>query len=233
MRSGTLEVKFMATRINLVEDERNLNNVLTSYLEKEGWEVRSFTNGSDAFDEIDDTPDIWILDIMLPGIDGFELLREIRKRDSVIPVIFISARDKDIDRVVGLEMGSDDYMPKPFLPRELVIRVKKILDRVRHSEGVITIPPYKIDEARRTVIEETNDESRAIELTSMEFDLLLLFVNGRGKPFSRDQILDKVWGYDHYGSDRAVDDLVRRLRKKMPEFKIETVYGFGYKSVNI
>jgi len=151
----------------------------------------------------------------------------------VIPVIFISARDKDIDRVVGLEMGSDDYMPKPFLPRELVIRVKKILNRVRRSEGVITIPPYKIDEARRTVIEETNDESRAIELTSMEFDLLLLFVNGRGKPFSRDQILDKVWGYDHYGSDRAVDDLVRRLRKKMPEFKIETVYGFGYKSVNI
>ncbi len=223
----------MATRINLVEDERNLNNVLTSYLEKEGWEVRSFTNGSDAFDEIDDTPDIWILDIMLPGIDGFELLREIRKRDSVIPVIFISARDKDIDRVVGLEMGSDDYMPKPFLPRELVIRVKKILNRVRRSEGVIAIPPYKIDEARRTVIEETNDESRAIELTSMEFDLLLLFVNGRGKPFSRDQILDKVWGYDHYGSDRAVDDLVRRLRKKMPEFKIETVYGFGYKSVNI
>ncbi len=224
----------MATRINLVEDERNLNNVLTSYLEKEGWEVRSFTNGNDAFDEIDDTPDIWILDIMLPGIDGFELLREIRKRDSVIPVIFISARDKDIDRVVGLEMGSDDYMPKPFLPRELVIRVKKILNRVRRSEGVITtIPPYKIDEARRTVIEETNDESRAIELTSMEFDLLLLFVNGRGKPFSRDQILDKVWGYDHYGSDRAVDDLVRRLRKKMPEFKIETVYGFGYKSVNI
>ncbi|MDD3461265.1 MAG: response regulator transcription factor [Mesotoga sp.] len=223
----------MATRINLVEDERNLNNVLTSYLEKEGWEVRSFTNGNDAFDEIDDTPDIWILDIMLPGIDGFELLREIRKRDSVIPVIFISARDKDIDRVVGLEMGSDDYMPKPFLPRELVIRVKKILNRVRRSEGVIAIPPYKIDEARRTVIEETNDESRAIELTSMEFDLLLLFVNGRGKPFSRDQILDKVWGYDHYGSDRAVDDLVRRLRKKMPEFKIETVYGFGYKSVNI
>jgi two-component system response regulator CssR len=94
--------------------------------------------------------------------------------------------------------------------------VKKILNRVRRSEGVITIPPYKIDEARRTVIEETNDESRAIELTSMEFDLLLLFVNGRGKPFSRDQILDKVWGYDHYGSDRAVDDLVRRLRKKMP-----------------
>jgi len=224
----------MGTRINLVEDEKNLNSVLTSYLEKEGWEVKSFKNGSDAFDEIDDSPDVWILDIMLPGIDGFELLREIRKRDSMIPVIFISARDKDIDRVVGLEMGSDDYLSKPFLPRELVIRVKKILERVHHSGGIIPVPPYKIDEARRTVTEEIDEnQSQLIELTSMEFDLLLLFVNGKGKPFSRDQILDRVWGYDHYGSDRAVDDLVRRLRKKMPHFKIETVYGFGYKSVNI
>lgn len=224
----------MGTRINLVEDEKNLNSVLTSYLEKEGWEVKSFKNGSDAFDEIDDSPDIWILDIMLPGIDGFELLREIRKRDSMIPVIFISARDKDIDRVIGLEMGSDDYLPKPFLPRELVIRVKKILERIHHSGGIIHVPPYKIDEARRTVTEEIDEnQSQLIELTSMEFDLLLLFVNGKGKPFSRDQILDRVWGYDHYGSDRAVDDLVRRLRKKMPHFKIETVYGFGYKSVNI
>ncbi|MGC9322716.1 MAG: response regulator transcription factor [Kosmotogaceae bacterium] len=224
----------MGTRINLVEDEKNLNSVLTSYLEKEGWELKSFKNGSDAFDEIDDSPDIWILDIMLPGIDGFELLREIRKRDSMIPVIFISARDKDIDRVIGLEMGSDDYLPKPFLPRELVIRVKKILERVHHSGGIISVPPYKIDEARRTVTEEIDEsQSKLIELTSMEFDLLLLFINGKGKPFSRDQILDRVWGYDHYGSDRAVDDLVRRLRKKMPHFKIETVYGFGYKSVNI
>ncbi|PZC53145.1 MULTISPECIES: response regulator transcription factor [unclassified Mesotoga] len=224
----------MGTRINLVEDEKNLNSVLTSYLEKEGWEVKSFKNGSDAFDEIDDSPDIWILDIMLPGIDGFELLREIRKRDSMIPVIFISARDKDIDRVIGLEMGSDDYLAKPFLPRELVIRVKKILERVHHSGGIIFVPPYKIDEARRTVTEEIDEsQSKLIELTSMEFDLLLLFINGKGKPFSRDQILDRVWGYDHYGSDRAVDDLVRRLRKKMPHFKIETVYGFGYKSVNI
>lgn len=224
----------MGTRINLVEDEKNLNSVLTSYLEKEGWEVKSFKNGSDAFDEIDDSPDIWILDIMLPGIDGFELLREIRKRDSMIPVIFISARDKDIDRVIGLEMGSDDYLAKPFLPRELVIRVKKILERVHHSGGIISVPPYKIDEARRTVTEEIDEsQSKLIELTSMEFDLLLLFINGKGKPFSRDQILDRVWGYDHYGSDRAVDDLVRRLRKKMPHFKIETVYGFGYKSVSI
>jgi two-component system response regulator CssR len=224
----------MSIRINLVEDEKSLNDVLTSYLQREGWEVKSFYTGGDAFEEIDDRPDLWILDIMLPGVDGFELLREIRSRNSTMPVIFISARDKDIDRVIGLEMGSDDYMPKPFLPRELVIRVKKILERVQTTGELVSIPPYTIDESKRKVTVESAPGTQAeIELTSMEFDLLMLFVQGRGKPFSRDQILDKIWGYDHYGSDRAVDDLVRRLRRKMPDFKIETIYGFGYKGVDI
>jgi two-component system response regulator CssR len=224
----------MKIKINLVEDEKNLNIVLTSYLEKEGWEVRTFENGMKAYEEIESDTDLWILDIMLPGMDGFELLREIRKRDSMVPVIFISARDKDIDRVVGLEMGSDDYMPKPFLPRELVIRVKKILGRVHRSGGLIEISPYIIDEGRRTVRQNVDEgDSKIIDLTSMEFDLLLLFIHGRGKPFTRDQILDKIWGYDHYGSDRAVDDLVRRLRMKMPHFKIETIYGYGYKSISL
>jgi len=224
----------MKIKINLVEDEKNLNIVLTSYLEKEGWEVRTFENGMKAYEEIESDTDLWILDIMLPGMDGFELLREIRKRDSMVPVIFISARDKDIDRVVGLEMGSDDYMPKPFLPRELVIRVKKILGRVHRSGGLIEISPYIIDEGRRTVRQNADEgDSKIIDLTSMEFDLLLLFIHSRGKPFTRDQILDKIWGYDHYGSDRAVDDLVRRLRMKMPHFKIETIYGYGYKSISL
>lgn len=141
----------MSIRINLVEDEKSLNDVLTSYLQREGWEVKSFYNGGDAFEEIDDRPDLWILDIMLPGVDGFELLREIRSRNSTMPVIFISARDKDIDRVIGLEMGSDDYMPKPFLPRELVIRVKKILERVQTTGELVSIPPYTIDESKRKV----------------------------------------------------------------------------------
>lgn len=224
----------MKIKINLVEDEKNLNVVLTSYLEKEGWEVRTFENGMKAYEEIESDTDLWILDIMLPGMDGFELLREIRKRDSMVPVIFISARDKDIDRVVGLEMGSDDYMPKPFLPRELVIRVKKILGRVHRSGGLIEISPYIIDEGRRTVRQNADEgDAKVIDLTSMEFDLLLLFIHSRGKPFTRDQILDKIWGYDHYGSDRAVDDLVRRLRMKMPRFKIETIYGYGYKSISL
>ncbi len=218
-------------RIYLVEDEKSLNDVLTSYLEKEGWEVKSFLDGNEALEEVDDSPDLWILDIMLPGVDGFELLREIKKLDRTTPVIFISARDKDIDRVVGLEMGSDDYMPKPFLPRELVIRVRKILDRIHHAGEIISCPPYTIDEDRRVVSLEDGVKVENIELTSMEFELLLLFVKGRGKSFSREQILDRIWGNDHFGSDRAVDDLVRRLRRKMPEFKIETVYGFGYKSV--
>lgn len=225
----------MAIRINLVEDEKSLNDVLTSYLVKEGWDVKPFHDGTSAMEKVEDRPDLWVLDIMLPGVDGYELIKEIKNCNPDIPVIFISARDKDIDRVVGLEMGSDDYLGKPFLPRELVIRIKKILERNQKKRSEpYNIPPYRIDEDRRTVlyVEPGKDDSK-IELTSMEFDLLLLFVKSGGKPFSREQILNHIWGYDYYGNDRAVDDLVRRLRKKMPYFKIETLYGYGYKSVKV
>lgn len=225
----------MSIRINLVEDEKSLNDVLTSYLVKEGWNVQSFYDGTSVMGKVEDRPDIWVLDIMLPGIDGYELIKEIKKFNPDIPVIFISARDKEIDRVLGLEMGSDDYLSKPFLPRELVIRIKRIIERnLKKGSEPYFILPYKIDETRRIVLccEEGKTET-LIELTSMEFDLLLLFVKSGGKPFSREQILNHIWGYDYYGNDRAVDDLVRRLRKKMPLFKIETLYGFGYKSVKI
>ena len=120
----------MSYRIHLVEDEVNLNELLTSYLSKEGWDVVPFLNGETARQAIPERPHLWILDIMLPDIDGYQLLREIKADLEVMPVIFISARDAELDRVIGLEMGSDDYLPKPFLPRELVIRTRKLLDRV-------------------------------------------------------------------------------------------------------
>ncbi len=219
----------MAYRIHLVEDEANLNELLTSYLSKEGWEVTSFLDGETARQAIPARPHLWILDIMLPDIDGYQLLREIKDDLEVMPVIFISARDAELDRVIGLEMGSDDYLPKPFLPRELVIRTRKLLERVytEQPRERLFIPPYIIDEHQRLVL--CNDE--VIDLTSREFDLLLLLAKHPGQAFSREQMLDQIWGLEYVGTDRVVDDLVRRLRKKMPAFKLETIYGHGYRMV--
>ena len=137
----------MRFNVYLAEDEKNLNRVLTAYLVQEGWEVASFHDGAIARDHISDDPHLWILDIMLPGIDGYQLLKEIKAANPRTPVIFISARDADLDRILGLEMGSDDYLAKPFLPRELVVRVKKLLERVYATEGTETgfqYGPYTI-----------------------------------------------------------------------------------------
>ncbi len=216
----------MSFKIYLVEDDNNLNLVLTSYLEKEGWSVSSFLTGEEAKKAISNPPDLWILDIMLPDINGYQLIQEIKLVSPDVPVIFISARDQDIDRVVGLELGSDDYLPKPFLPRELVIRTRNLLERVYGTTSqVLTILPYTIDSGSRTV--KLNNE--LIDLTSKEFDLLIYFVENQGLALSREQILYSIWGDDYFGTDRVVDDLVRRLRKKMPDLNIETIYGFGYR----
>ncbi|WP_416198403.1 MAG: Two-component system, OmpR family, response regulator CssR [Sporanaerobacter sp.] len=216
----------MSFEIYLVEDDKNLNLVLTSYLEKENWKVSSFFTGEEAKKAMATPPDLWILDIMLPDIDGYQLLQEIKLTNPNIPVIFISARDADIDRVLGLELGSDDYLPKPFLPRELVIRTRNLLERTYGSNLQIqNIPPYTIDINSRWV----KLEDQLIDLTSKEFDLLVYFAKNRGLALSREQILQTVWGSDYFGTDRVVDDLVRRLRKKMPLLNIETIYGYGYR----
>lgn len=223
----------MSYFIYLTEDEPNLNQVLATYLRKEGWQVRSFQTGEAARECISEPPHLWILDIMLPDVDGYQLIREIKAAEPDVPVIFISARDADLDRVIGLELGSDDYLAKPFLPRELVIRVRKLLERVygRRTEAASAacypIASYLIDESRRMV----RQGDTAIEVTSKEFDLLLLFVKNQGIAFSREQVLQGVWGEDYFGSDRVVDDLVRRLRKKMPDLRLETMYGYGYRMV--
>ncbi|MDU5082191.1 DNA-binding response regulator [Tissierella sp. P1] len=216
----------MSYRIYLVEDDENLNLVLTSYLKKEGWNVVSFLNGLDAERSISTPPDLWILDIMLPDIDGYQLIKEIKSATPSIPVIFISARDADIDRVVGLELGSDDYLPKPFLPRELVIRARNLLDRFNTNASTISnLSPYAINDNSRVV----KLGEKIIDLTSKEYDLLIYFAKNPSIALSREQILNHVWGNDYFGSDRVVDDLVRRLRKKMPDLDVETVYGYGYR----
>ncbi|MBV7271343.1 response regulator transcription factor [Clostridium sp. PL3] len=218
----------MSYQIYLVEDEENLNHILKSYLEKEEFQVTAFLNGESARGSIDNEPDLWVLDIMLPDIDGFQLLKEIKEKDKNVPIIFISARDKDIDRIIGLEMGSDDYISKPFMPRELVIRVQKLLRRVYNNskgENIIELEDYTIDIEKR-IVRLKDDE---IAMTSREFDLLVLLINKKGGAITREHILNELWGDDYFGSDRVVDDLVRRLRKKLPELKIETIYGHGYR----
>ncbi len=222
----------MSTKIYLVEDEENLNRLLTSYLEKEGWNVKSFLTGNAAQKAIKDSPKLWILDIMLPDIDGYQLIGEIKECSPQVPVIFISARDADLDRIIGLEKGSDDYLAKPFSPRELVIRTKKLLKRVYDDKNIkdrsTTYNSYIIYQDKRLV---TDSNKESIELTSKEFDLLCYFLENMEQALSREQILNNVWDNDYFGTDRVVDDLIRRLRKKLPNLNIETIYGYGYRLV--
>jgi len=214
-------------KIALVEDEIDLNNLIKTYLEKNGYEVISYTKGIDAINNINEEINLWILDIMLAdNISGYDIIKKIRETNNTVPVIFTSARDKDLDKIIGLELGSDDYITKPYSPKELVLRVNNIIKRVyAKNTNVLTYEDYSIDANKRTVKE--NDKE--INLTTLEFDLLYMFINNKNKQFSRDEILNSIWGYNYFGNDRVVDDLVRRLRKKMPLLNINTIYGFGYR----
>ncbi len=215
--------------ICLVEDEESLSNLIKTYLEKEGYEVIQFFTGKDAMNYIGNKANLWILDIMLSDdITGYDIIKEIRAKDTNIPVIFTSARDKDIDKIIGLEMGSDDYLTKPYSTKELVLRVNNLINRIYKDKDMSKLSyydSYVIDINRRSCKE--NDKE--IKLTTLEFDLLLLLLNNKNKTFSREEILTSIWGEDYFGSDRAVDDLVRRLRKKMPKLNVSTVYGYGYR----
>ena len=213
--------------IALVEDEKDLNNLIKTYLEKEGYNVVSYYDGESAIKNISNNIDLWILDIMLgDNISGYDIIKKIREESTMIPVIFTSARDKDLDKIIGLELGSDDYIAKPYSPKELVLRVNNIIRRVYSKEKTkLTYKDYSIDLEKRMVL--VNNTS--INLTTLEFDLLYMFVTNINKSFSRDDILNNIWGENYFGTDRVVDDLVRRLRKKMPELDINTIYGYGYR----
>ncbi len=211
--------------INVVEDEKDLNELVKRYLEKEGYMVNSYLTFDEACSHLDDECDLWILDIMLDDKSGFDLIEEIKERNQNMPVVFMSARDKEFDRIIGLEKGSDDYITKPFSPKELVLRVNNIIKRVYKDDDRIEIDGYVVDEHQRAVYKN----GEAIELTTKEFDLLMLFIRNKGTAFLREQILERVWNDNFYGSDRVVDDTMRRLRKKLPDISIQTIYGFGYR----
>lgn len=213
--------------IALVEDEKDLNNLIKTYLEKEGYNVTSFYNGTTAMENINGDFHLWILDIMLgDDISGYDIIKKLRENNSDVPIIFTSARDKELDKIIGLELGSDDYITKPYSPKELVLRVNNIIKRVyKNDNQKLVYNNYYIDTKKRIVT--LNDKE--INLTTLEYDLLYMFVTNLGKSYSRDEILNVIWGEDYYGADRVVDDLVRRLRKKCPGLNINTIYGYGYR----
>ena len=213
--------------ISIVEDEKDLNELVKRYLEREGDEVRSYLTFDEAsVHSTDEDVHLWILDIMLGDKSGFDLIDEIRACNPDVPVIFMSARDKEFDRIIGLEKGSDDYITKPFSPKELVLRVNNIMRRTyKEDTSRIEVDGYEIDEAQRTVYYQNEQ----IELTTKEFELLMLFVNNRGTAFQREDILTKIWETNYFGSDRVVDDTLRRLRRKLPNLSIRTIYGYGYR----
>lgn len=214
--------------VAFVEDETDLSNLIKTYLETAGYNVVCLTSGRGALNYIGNKVDIWILDIMLgDDISGYDIIKEIRKQNETVPVIFTSARDQDLDKILGLELGSDDYITKPYSSKELVLRVNNIIKRVYKNENnnLIKYDIYTIDTDKRKV----SEDNKEIKLTTLEFDLLLLFLKNKDKCFKREEILEAVWGSDYFGSDRVVDDLIRRLRKKVPNINISAIYGFGYR----
>ena len=221
-------------RILVVDDEVNIIDLVRLYLERDGFQVEAAEDGAQALEKIRSlAPDLVILDIMLPEVDGFEVCRRVRN-ESDVPIIMLTARDEDIDKIVGLELGADDYLTKPFNPRELAARVKAILRRTERSPQVdsrpVVIGNVSIDPARR----EVTVAGEAVDLRAKEFDLLLTFAEHKGIVLSREQLLKLVWGFDFYGQTRTVDVHVAHLRKRLTKsnIHIETVTGVGYKLVD-
>ncbi len=220
-------------RILLVEDEPDIAEVLRYNLEKEGFEVDVETRGDSALERIQsDPPDLLVLDLMLPGVDGLEIARTLQRdrRTSDLPVVMLTARGEEVDRIVGLELGADDYISKPFSPREVVLRIKAILKRTHHapeSGAVLQIGDLRIDgEAHRLEV-----RGKEVVLTATEFRLLRLLMERAGRVQTRGQLLSDVWGYAEDIDSRTVDTHVRRLRKKLgrESERIETVIGVGYR----
>jgi DNA-binding response OmpR family regulator len=233
-----------AKRILIVEDDKNISHLIQYNLEKEGYICVIASKGEDALTTLNKKDiDLIILDIMLPGIDGFDVCRKIKQTDKIknIPVIMLTAKGEEIDRVVGLELGADDYIVKPFSPRELILRVKAILRRGNSSEqkkDTLTIENITIDTAKHkvTIAEKSKNKNKdakevEIELTPMEFKLLLTLSERRGRVQSREKLLSDVWNTDVDIDTRTVDTHIKRLREKLriTGDLIETVHGIGYR----
>jgi len=222
--------------IYVVDDEIRIRELIKSYLENEGYRVVTFGNGEEALDSFRSNPSqMLIIDIMMPKMNGYDLCREVRKI-SKIPIIMVSAKDDEIDRILGLELGSDDYISKPFSPRELVVRVRNIFRRIEDKTSIDPIENKRVNICDITIL---FDERRVlkddieVKLTSKEYELFLYLVQNKNKVFNREQLITNVWGYDYIGDTRTIDDLVKRIRKKLQDMnskiQITTVWGYGYK----
>jgi len=219
----------------VVDDEPNIIELARLYLEREGFHVKSAGDGRAALREVENLrPALLVLDLMLPEVDGFEVCRRLRAGNNPIPILIVTARDDDVDKILGLEMGADDYLTKPFNPRELVARVKAILRRGELREphieaGPLHVADLTIDPDRR----EARVLDRALDLRTQEFEVLLALVQNQGRVLSREKLLDLAWGYDFFGQTRTVDVHVAQLRRKLgaSQVRIETVTGVGYKLV--
>ena len=227
----------MTHTILVVDDEQSIIDLLTYNLQRSGYQVVVAWDGRQALRLVQaESPDLIILDLMLPGLDGLDVCRALR-RDSKVPIIMLTARDEEVDRVVGLELGADDYVTKPFSVRELVARVKAVLRRTAPSTpgdtstpATLHLGPLEID----TLSHEARVAGVPLSLTPLEFELLLVLARHPGQVLSRDQLLDQAWGYDYYGTTRAVDSAVKRLRAKLrtaggdPNI-LTTIRGIGYR----
>ncbi len=215
-------------RICLVEDEADLNQMLTLYLERANYTVCSCATLAEAQQYLSEEIILWVIDVMLPDGNGLELLKRIKRMNDKTAVVIISAKGDRFDRVAGFEVGCDDYIAKPFLPAELVFRVDRLFRQMRvdePNEDILSIGPYSIDPTKRIVFEGT----QRIDITSRELDVILFFIQHKGQAISRDLLLNRVWGEDYFGNDRIVDNYVKNIRKKLPSFSIETIYGYGYR----
>jgi DNA-binding response OmpR family regulator len=218
--------------IVVVEDEQSIASLVTLYLTNEGFRVTHVADGALALGEVERVkPDLVILDVTLPGMDGVEICRRLRAAGDALPIMMLTARDSEVDRVLGLELGADDYVTKPFSPRELVARVKAVLRRSARATGeepeILRVGDVTIDLARRSVNAADGD----VTLTAKEFDLLAFLAGSRGIVFSRERLLDRVWGYERPVDTRTVDSHVKSLRQKLGASGgiVMTVRGVGYK----
>jgi DNA-binding response OmpR family regulator len=219
----------------VVDDEENIRDISRMYLEQEGYQVRGISDGCEAVEAARDAKAaLMVLDIMLPGMDGFAVCHTLRKENNPIPIIILTARDEDADKIMGLELGADDYMVKPFNPHELVARVKAILRREDYQnppeQGILKVGDLEmnLDQHTASILNEP------VSLRTQEFALLRVLVESPGRVFRREQLLNLAWGFDFYGQTRTVDMHIAQIRRKISKstVKIETVVGIGYKLVN-
>ncbi|PFB95593.1 DNA-binding response regulator [Bacillus cereus] len=218
-------------KILVVDDESSIRNLIRMQLEMEGYEVLTAADGREALERWNEQPDVLILDVMLPDTDGYELLRLFREKDRDIPVLMLTAKSQMNDKLLGLQLGADDYVTKPFNYAELILRVKNMSRRVKKEVTV----SHEVIRAGELVIcpkeRKVHVEGQEIQLTYREFNLCQLFVSNPQRVFMRDELLEKVWGFEYIGNTRAVDIMVQRLRKKLGNSGeyIKTIYGVGYK----